>query len=228
LWKAEPLDDHRIRFSYFSSDGEENFPGNLNVSVIMELNDHNELRLEYEAKTDKATPINLTNHSYFNLAGAGNGDILDHILTIHADNYTPVDETLIPTGVIAPVANTPMDFTTPHKIGERIAQVQGGYDHNYVLIAGKPGELIDCALLVDPKSGRSMQVLTTEPGVQFYSGNFMDGQLNGIGGAYPRHGALCLETQHFPDSVNQPKFPSTILRPGDVYRQTTVYRFKSS
>jgi aldose 1-epimerase len=224
VWQAHPTNGSSVRFTYFSADGEEGFPGNLDAAVTLSLNDQNELQLNYEATTDQATPINLTNHSYFNLAGAGSGTILDHELTLNTDLYTPVDDTLIPTGEIAGVKNTPMDFTAPHAIGERIAQVKGGYDHNYVL-RNSGGKMALAGTARDPKSGRSMQVLTTQPGMQFYSGNFMDGSLRGNGGVYPKHGAFCLETQHFPDSVNQPNFPSTILRPGQAYRQSTVYRF---
>ena len=231
IWQAHPTNSKSVRFTYRSADGEEGYPGNVDAAVTISLNDQNELQLDYEATTDKATPINLTNHSYFNLAGAGSGTILDHELTLNADKYTPVDDTLIPTGEIAAVKNTPMD--SPHRIrpvpphairrADR-AWVKGGYDHNYVL-RDSSGKLTLAGTARDPKSGRSMQVLTTEPGVQFYSGNFMDGSLRGNGGSYPKHGAFCLETQHFPDSVNQPSFPSTILRPGETYRQTTVYRF---
>ena len=192
--------------------------------MTISLNDQNELKLEYEATCDKPTIVNLTNHSYFNLAGAGNGTILDHMMTIHGDHYTPVDATLIPTGEIAKVAGTPFDFTTPHAIGERIAQVGVGYDHNYVL--NKSGKINDAAAVRDPSSGRSMEVLTTQPGIQLYTGNFLDGKVQGNGGAYLKNGAFCLETQHFPDSPNRPNFPSTVLRPGETYRQTTVYRFK--
>ncbi len=227
LWKAEPVQgkaDASVRFTYRSVDGEEGFPGNLDVTVIYTLSDANELKIEYAAATDKPTPVNLTNHTYFNLAGAGCGDILAHELMIAADRYTPADETLIPTGQVAPVRGTPLDFTEPAPIGARIAQVAGGYDHNFVLNSGG-GKLALAARLRDPSSGRTMEILTTEPGIQFYSGNFLDGSVTGIGGAYRRHYGLCLETQHFPDSVNKPQWPSIILQPGQAYRHVTVHRF---
>jgi aldose 1-epimerase len=224
VWKTDSVGDSGVRGTYFSKDGEEGFPGNLHATVTITLNDQNELRLEYEATTDNPTIVNLTNHSYFNLAGAGNGNVLDHALTLHADRYTPVDDTLIPTGELAPVRGTPFEFTTPHPIGERIQQA-GGYDHNFVL--NPSGQMNDAAVMRDPSSGRVMEVLTTQPGVQLYTGNFLDGSIQGNGGAYAKNGAFCLETQHFPDSPNRANFPSTVLRPGETYRQTTVYRFKS-
>jgi len=231
VWRAEPHDDAQspsVTFTYRSPDGEEGYPGTLTVAVTYTLTAQNEIRLDYQATTDKATPINVTNHSYFNLAGEGTGTILEHELMIAADQFTPVDDTLIPTGAIAPVAGTPMDFTTPHRIGERIAEVPGappgGYDHNYVL---RPHSgLALAARLSDVRSGRVMEVLTTEPGIQFYSGNFLDGKIHGrSGAAYVQHAALCLETQHFPDSVNHPNFPSVVLPPGQTFTSRTVYRF---
>jgi aldose 1-epimerase len=217
-----------VRFSYVSKDGEEGYPGTLTSAVTYVLTAAGELVLEYEATTDQATPVNLTHHSYFNLAGHGSGTILDHELTVFASHYTPTDDTLIPTGEIAPVRGTPFDFTQRFAIGARIARVKGGYDLNYVLDS-KGGALAPAAVVYEPRSGRVMRVLTTEPGLQFYSGNFLDGTLTSKGGArYPQHGGFCLEAQHFPDSVNQTGFPSTILKPGQTYRQTTVYAFTNA
>ncbi len=228
VWKAEPVrgdGEVGVKFSYLSPDGEEGYPGNLNITVTFILNGQNELKIGYEATTDKPTPVNLTNHSYFNLAGEG--DILGHELMINADSYTPVDAGLIPTGEISPVLDTPFDFTSPHTIGERIARVEGGYDHNFVLRSGG-GELALAVRVVEPASGRIMEISTTEPGLQFYSGNFLDGTIAGKGGRiYKKHAGFCLETQHFPDSPNRPGFPSTILRPGQVYKSQTVHRFST-
>ena len=225
VWKSEAKDGS-VKFTYLSKDGEEGYPGNLNVTVTYTLTDDNELRIDYTGTTDKPTVVNLTNHSYFNLAGSG--DVLGHELKIEADRYTPVDQNLIPTGEIAPVKGTPLDFTTAETIGKRIDQLKptpGGYDHNYVLNSG--GKSLALAARVrEPNRGRVMETLTTEPGMQLYTANFVDGKLTGVGGVrYVKHGAFCLETQHFPDSPNKPNFPSTVLRPGETYETTTIYRF---
>lgn len=226
VWDAAPLADNApaLTLNYLSKDGEEGYPGNLKVSVKFSLSDDDELKLEYNAETDKATPVNLTNHSYFNLTGDVSNTILNHVLMIDADKYTPVDTGLIPTGELKPVKGTPFDFTTPHKIGERIGQVPGGYDHNFVL--NKKGTDLDkVAEVTDSISGRKMEVYTTQPGLQFYSGNFLDGSIKTDDGKpIQQHAALCLETQHFPDSPNQPSFPSTILKPGEKYHTVTMYK----
>jgi aldose 1-epimerase len=235
LWTAKILpakDGQSLELSYLSRDGEEGFPGNLRVSVVYTLTDTNALRIEYSATTDKKTVVNLTNHSYFNLAGQGNGDILGHLLTIQADQFTPVDADLIPTGELRDVMDTPFDFRKPTAIGARIDQpdeqlkLGGGYDHNFVLrMSMDHGEFL-AARVLEPASGRVMEVWTTEPGVQFYTGNFLDGKTVGKGGvAYPKRSAFCLETQHFPDSPNQPKFPSTVLNAGARYHTVTTYKF---
>lgn len=230
LWNAEEVKSDEgvgVRLSYLSKDGEEGYPGNLTCTVVYVLTNENEVKISYEAETDKATVVNLTNHSYFNLAGQGMGDILGHELMLDADRYTPVDEGLIPTGELRSVQGTPMDFTQPATIGSRIDQVPGGYDHNYVLNS-EGGALAPAGELYEPGSGRVMEVYTTEPGIQFYSGNFLDGSITGKGGkAYQKHNALCLETQHFPDSPNKPHFPSTVLRPGEKYTHVTVYKFST-
>ena len=230
IWSAKEIetgDAQAVEFTYLSPNGEEGYPGNLSCSVIYKLTDNDELSFEYTATTDKPTVVNLTNHAYWNLAGHDSGDVLDHQLQINADNYTPVDDGSIPTGVLANVAGTVMDFTGSHSIGEMIDQIPGdpgGYDHNYVLNAGD--ELSLAATVHDPTSGRVMEVSTTEPGIQFYTANYLDGSITGkSGAAYNKRGALCLETQHFPDSPNQPDFPSTVLRPGETYKHLTVHKF---
>jgi aldose 1-epimerase len=229
VWKAEPKSGASVKFSYSSPDGEENYPGKVDAVVAMALTDANELRIDYSAVTDKPTPVNLTNHSYFNLAG--HGDILNHELMLAADFFTPSDETSIPTGEIKPVKGTPMDFTTPKPIGSRISQVKGekiGYDHNYFINHGGK-DLTLFARVRERETGRVMEVSTTQPGVQFYTGNYLDGSLTGKHGVvYGQHTGFCLETQHFPDSVNHPNFPSVILRPGQSYRQTTVFKFTTA
>lgn len=228
VWNAESVEEKNavgVKFSYLSTDGEEGYPGNLQCTVTYWLTDNNELKLEYLAETDKPTPVNLTHHSYFNLAGQGNGDILNHELMLNADKYTPVNEQLIPTGEIESVEGTPFDFTHPHPIGDRIDQIPGGYDHNFVLNSGG-GQLALAARVYEPESGRVMEIHTDEPGIQFYSGNFLDGTITGKDGkVYHQHYGFCLETQHFPDSPNHPNFPSTILRPGETYTSTTVHTF---
>ncbi len=230
VWKGKEVRESAatgVELTYLSRDGEEGYPGNLSVTVVYELTDQNELKITYKAATDAATPVNLTYHGYFNLDGEGTPDMLDEQMTIMADRFTPVSSDLIPTGEIKEVRGTVLDFTAPHPIGERIRDVKGGYDHNYVLNK-KGGEPELAARVYAPGSGIVMEVLTTEPGMQFYSGNFLDGTLKGkTGKAYQRHSGFCLEAQHYPDSPNHPDFPSTILHPGEIYRQTTVYRFST-
>ena len=225
IWQATPgtsAAGETLTLTYHSPDGEEGYPGNLTVIVVYTLTADNALRLDYTATTDQPTPLNLTNHAYFNLSHGTSKDILAHELTLAADRYTVVDDTLIPTGELRSVAGTTFDFRLPHAIGKRIAQVPGGYDHNFVLNNG----LRVAASVYDPASGRTMAVMTEQPGVQLYTGNFLDGSLTGKGGTvYGQHAGFCLETQHFPDSPNQPGFPDTILRPGETFRSTTVYQF---
>jgi aldose 1-epimerase len=226
IWTVKLATDSSVLLSYLSKDGEEGYPGNLSVDVMYSLGQDNSLKIEYAAVTDKATPLNLTNHCYFNLSAGADSTILDHELMLKADKYTPVNETLIPTGKIDDVRGTPMDFTSAKKIGKDLASVKGGYDHNWVLNrSGNDLELI--ASVYHVGSGRYMEVYTTQPGIQFYTGNFLDGTLKNTRGGvkYVQHAALCLETQHFPDSPNQPSFPNTILKPGETYHHTTVYKF---
>jgi aldose 1-epimerase len=239
LWNAQPFESRGgvgVVYSMTSRDGDEGYPGTLAVLVTYTLaNDKNELTVEYEATTDKPTPINLTQHTYFNLAGEGHGDILGHELTIDADQFTPVDDTLIPTGELRRVDGTPLDFRQPTRVGARINDEDQqigfgkGYDHNFVLRAPDPDAKSTprhAARVVDASTGRTLDVSTTEPGVQFYSGNFLDGTITGKGGhVYNQRAALCLETQHFPDSPNHPEFPSTILRPGERFQSKTLFAF---
>jgi aldose 1-epimerase len=232
VWQPEVVGDNSVRFSRVSPDGEEGYPGNLQVAVAYSLTNYNELIVEFQAMTDLPTHVNLAQHTYFNLAGAG--DVLGHELTIDADRYTPVDAASIPTGVLAPVAGTPFDFRKATPIGARIEAKHPqiahgrGYDHNYVL--NREGNTLEfAARVVDPGSGRVLEVATTEPGVQLYTGNFLDGSLNGKGGAtYGRHAGFCLETQHYPDTPNKPAFPSSLLRPGATYSSRTVFKFDVS
>ena len=226
IWSVKSFNDSSLVLSYLSKDGEEGYPGNLSVEVMYSLGADNSLKIEYNATTDKPTPVNLTNHCYFNLSAGNDSTILYHELMLKADKYTPVNETLIPTGKTADVKGTPMDFTVAKKIGKEIAQVNGGYDHNWVL--NKTGNDLEMvASVYHAISGRYMEVLTTQPGIQFYTGNFLDGTLKNTRGGlqYVQHAGLCLETQHFPDSPNQPSFPNTILKPGETYHHVTVYKF---
>lgn len=232
LWKGEPFKNERgqgVRFAYTSPDGEEGYPGRVQFTVTYLLTDDNRLEMDYEASTDKATPVNLSQHTYFNLAGHGAETVLDHVLMLNAEKYNPVDEELIPTGELAAVEGTPLDFRQPKAIGERIEQLVDtptkGYDVNFVLRKEKPAELSLAAVLKHPGSGRVLKVFTTQPGVQLYTGNFLFGQRGKGGRTYAQRSAVCLETQHFPDSVNHPNFPSTILRPGQEYHERCIYAF---
>ncbi|HVI44745.1 MAG TPA: aldose epimerase family protein, partial [Chitinophaga sp.] len=228
VWSATQEGDSILQLSYTSKDGEEGYPGNLKVTVIYTLTPDNALRIDYKATTDKPTPVNLTNHSYFNLSAGKEKDVLQHELSLKASRFTPVNDKLIPDGSLQPVKGTPMDFTSPKKIGVDIDKVKGGFDHNWV--PDKEGNASEqVATLYDPASGRFMEVFTTEPGIQFYSGNFLDGTLTNTrnGQKYVQHAGLCLETQHFPDSPNEPSFPNVVLKPGETYTQTTVYKFST-
>lgn len=222
VWTADPVTDG-LRLRLVSVDGEEGYPGELDLRVRYTLSADNALVIDYEATATRATPVNLTNHTYFNLAGHAAGSIEAHVLTLRAAHHTQFDNTLTPTGAIAPVAGTPLDFRTPHAIGERIGAASG-YDNNFVLDAGTG----PCARVTDPATGRILEMETTEPGVQLYTGNFLDNVAGKAGAVYRRHGGLCLEAQHFPDSVHHPHFPGTILRPGETYTQRTAYRFAAS
>jgi len=236
VWDAKvlnPKQGQAVRFSYTSPDGEEGYPGNLSIEVTYRLNDQNRLSIQYKATTDQDTPVNLTNHAYFNLAGHGSDTVLDHVLRLNADQYTPTDEGLIPTGEIADVEGTPLDFTKPTKIGKRIEELTNtpalGYDHNFVLNDPREGrDLALAAMLRDPDSGRTLRIFTTEPGIQFYSGNFLNGQTGKDGKTYAHRSACCLETQHFPDAVHHENFPSIILKPGETFESTTVYAFSNA
>ena len=228
VWQAEPVerdDAVGLRLTYVSPAGEEGYPGTLTTTVLYELTDDNRLVFDYTAVTDQPTVVNLTNHAYWNLGGATSGSVLDHRLMINADGFLPVDHGLIPLGPVEPVADTPMDFRQPETIGARIDQVEGGYDHCYVLNKPRGEDLPLAARLVDPDSGRVMEVRTTQPAVQFYSGNFLDGTLSANGHAYRKHAGVCLETQHFPNSPNQPEYPSTLLQPGETFHERTEHKF---
>ena len=237
LWDARDVstkDEPALELKYTSKDGEEGYPGELSVTVIYTLTNHNELKIEYTASTNKETVLNLTNHSYFNLTGSGENDILQHRLMLHADRFTPVDAGLIPTGELRGVQGTPFDFREPTAIGARIdrddeqLKLGKGYDHNFALSNKKQGSMVLAARVAEPTTGRVVEVWTTEPGIQFYSGNFLDGTIHGKGGqVYPHRSGICLETQHFPDSPNHPEFPSTVLKPGERYHTTTIYKFSA-
>ncbi len=232
VWDVLGANDKELKLHYLSKDMEAGYPGNLDVTVTYTLTDDNGIVIDYTATTDKPTVVNLTNHAYFNLKGAGEGTILDHLLTIHADYFTPVDSTMIPTGELWPVENTPMDFRRPVGIGARINEpyeqlVLGhGYDHNWVLKKEDSDSVIFAARVVEPASGRMLEVYTSQPGIQCYTGNFLDGTVHGKGGkVYLRRGAVCLEAQHYPDSPNHPQFPTTVLKPGEKYHEVCIYKF---
>lgn len=233
IWKAEPLtvkDGVALKLTYLSKDMEEGYPGNLETTVVYTLTNDDELKIEYTATTDKATVLNLTNHTFWNLGGAYSGTIRDHVLTLNCDRYLPTDEGLIPTGEIADVKGTPLDFQTAKPVGKDMKDIKeeqfaGGYDHCLIMKEKKPGEMGFCAKLLDPKSGRCMEIFTDQPAVQFYSGNFLDGTTEAFGYKYGKQSLMCLETQHYPDSPNQPKFPSTVLKPGETYKTTTIHKF---
>ncbi|MHC4123826.1 MAG: aldose epimerase family protein [Planctomycetota bacterium] len=229
IWAPETMENSdtvSLKLTYLSKDMEEGYPGNLKCTVIYTLTNDNELKISYEAETDKDTIINLTHHSYFNLAGHDTGSIMDQELTIDASYYTPVDDTLIPTGQILSVKHTPMDFTAPATIGSRIDKVKGGYDHNFIL-DNTDASLTLAATVHEPKAGRVMHVMTTQPAIQFYSGNFLDGSHEGKGTIYKKHNGLCLETQHYPDSPNKSNFPSVVLKPTEKYKHLTIYKFST-
>lgn len=237
IWEAETrmtAAGPGVILTYLSRDGEEGYPGNLSATVVYTLTNENELRIDYFAETDETTVINMTHHSYFNLAGAGSGDILDHVVTIYADQFTPIDDRLIPTGELRDVKGTPMDFLSPHAIGERIdmrdeqLNFGHGYDHNWVLNRSADA-LAPAAKVTEPKTGKTLEVFTTQPGMQFYTGNFLSSRIIGKDKqAYSHRGGFCLETQNFPDTPNRPEFPSAILEPGRKYEQTTIYRFSTA
>ncbi len=236
IWKAKPFENERgqgVTLSYSSPDGEEGYPGKLDVRVTyLVLKDTNSLTIRYEATTDKATPVNLTNHAYFNLGGHGSDTILNHNLRINADQYTPVDDTLIPTGELKDVVGTPLDFRKPMRIGKEIASLVStaalGYDHNFVLNPAEEGKPLRLAAVLSHKdSGRTLRIMTTQPGIQFYSGNFLMGQTGKAGKTYRHQSACCLETQHFPDSINHPNFPNTVLRPGEKFSSQTILAFSA-
>jgi aldose 1-epimerase len=234
LWTAKEISGNSLELTYLSPDGEEGYPGDLSAKVVYTVTSQHELKIDYSATTNKTTIVNLTNHSYFNLAGQGEGDILGHEVTIHAGYFTPVNANLIPTGEICSVQGTPLDFTKRTAVGARIAaddeqlKLAGGYDHNWIPDREGDRTLVLAAEVYEPGSGRVLQVLTTQPGIQFYSGNFLDGSAHGKGGKdYNRRYGFCLETQHYPDSPNQPNFPSTELQPGQQYRETTIFKFSA-